>query len=858
MKDIPMQITVNGIEREYNGDPNISLLKFLRNVVGVTSPKNGCGPQGTCGCCTVELNGRSILSCSTPVHKADGGVVYTIEGLDEYFQRTIAHAFVEKGGVQCGFCIPGIVMTAKVLLERNPAPTRKQITQALTPHLCRCTGYKKIIDSIEYAAEAIRERREIPKPKNDGKVGGRQPKYDSEKLVLGQSYYVADIVLPNMLFGVLKFSDHPRAIVKSINPERALAHPGVERVVTARDIPGQRYQGLIVKDWPQMVDIGEETRYIGDVLAVVVAKTEDIAREAVQMIEVEYEVLPPVSDPEKALLPGTPNIHPKGNLLSNCDIKRGDLDKAIANTAFVSKGTYHTQRIEHAFMETECAVAQATEHGIEVLSQGQGVYEDQKQIASYLNLPLEQVRVILVPNGGGFGGKEDLTVQAHAALCAHLLRVPVKIRLNRDESIIMHPKRHPMRMHYEVGCDVDGHFTYLKADILGDTGAYASVGMKVLERAAGHATGPYHIPCVDLTSKAVYTNNLPCGAMRGFGVNQTAFAIESCIDDLCAQGGFDRWQFRYDNALTEGSMTSTGQKLNRGVGIRSTLLALKDEFQNAKYAGIACGIKNTGIGNGMNDEGKIVIEIIASDKVILNHGWTEMGQGVNTMAVQFVHHETGIDPSIISVVVDTKAKAVSGMTTASRATSIIGNSIANTCIKLREDLSNHTLDQLVGKKYEGQWVCDWTTKPGKETDEIITHYSYSYATQVVVLNDEGEIDTIYAAHDAGRIINPTLFEGQIEGSVHMGLGYAISEDLPLEECRPVSTKLRDCGILRAKQTPKIIVKGIEVPDPHGPHGSKGVGEIGLVPTAGAVANAFCQYDGTRYYRLPIKERVKAQ
>jgi CO/xanthine dehydrogenase Mo-binding subunit len=332
--------------------------------------------------------------------------------------------------------------------------------------------------------------------------------------------------------------------------------------------------------------------------------------------------------------------------------------------------------------------------------------------------------------------------------------------------------------------------------------------------------------------------------------------VESCIDDLCERGGFDRWQFRYDNALTEGDLTSTGQKINRGIGVRQTLLAVKDIFNNAKHAGIACGIKNTGIGNGMADEGKVKIEIVSSSKIILHHGWTEMGQGVNTMAVQFLAHETGIDPTIVTVEVDTKAEATAGMTTASRATSIIGNSIANASIQLKDDLKTKSLDELSGNVYKGEWICNWTTKPENDVEEIITHYSYSYATQVVVLNDDGEIDTVYAAHDAGKIINPGLFEGQIEGSIHMGLGYALTEDLELDNCAPKSTRLRKCGILRAKEMPKMEIIGIEVPDPHGPYGVKGVGEIGLVPTAAAVSNAFYQYDGTRYYNLPIKKRTK--
>jgi selenium-dependent xanthine dehydrogenase len=640
----------------------------------------------------------------------------------------------------------------------------------------------------------------------------------------------------------------------SIDTSKAEKLKGVEKIVTAKDIPGSRNTGLIVQDWPMMIDIGETTRYIGDVLAVAVAESESIAREAANLIEVEYEILKPLTDPFEAIKNDAPQIHPTGNVLSTTEIHRGETAKAIKEAAFVAKGRYTTQMIEHGYIETECSVAKPEEDGVEILSQGQGVYEDRKQIAKVLNLLEEKVRVILVPNGGGFGGKEDLSVQHHAALCAYLLNKPVKVKLNRDESIRMHPKRHPLIMDYTLACDNDGMLTAIKADIIGDTGAYASVGMKVLERAAGHATGAYSIPNADIISKAVYTNNIPCGAMRGFGVNQVTFAIENCIDDLCEQGGFDRWQFRYNNALVDGGVASTGQILKGGTGVRETLLAVKDQFYSAKYAGIACGIKNTGIGNGMPDDGIVKIEIISKDKVILHHGWTEMGQGVNTMAVQFLCNETGIDPSIIEVKVDTKINATAGMTTASRATSIIGNAIIDASEKLKEDLENSGLSALSGKTYEGKWICDWTTKPGKETEEIITHYSYSYATQVVILDDEGEIEKVIAAHDAGKIINPNLFEGQIEGSVHMGLGYAISEELVMKDGFPVSTNFRDLGILRARQMPEVEVIGVEVTDPIGPHGAKGVGEIGLVPTAGAVANAFYQFDKLRYFTLPIKKR----
>ncbi|MEM7134411.1 MAG: selenium-dependent xanthine dehydrogenase [Chloroflexota bacterium] len=849
-----MQFTLNGQTVDYAGDPETALLTHLREDRDIISPKDGCAPQAACGCCVVDIGGKAMLACATKMKKVEGASVTTTEGLGDYRQNIFANAFVEKGGVQCGFCIPGIVMQANALINKNPEPTRDDIEKSLTPHLCRCTGYKKIVDAVLYAADAIRTEEEIPRTNGTGAIGTRLAKYQAHDLVLGQHRYVDDIKMAGMKFGALRFSDHPRATVRAIDTAKAEAVEGVIRVFIAEDVPGERYVGLIRQDWPAMIAVGEETRYVGDVIATVVAETEAIAREAAQLIEIDYEVLQPVTDMFKAMEPDSPYIHEGGNVLSNTVTSRGDLDQAMKDAAYTAQGTFQTQMIEHGFMEPECAIAYPGEEkiAIEVLSQGQGVFEDRTQIAKIMGLELEQVRVILVPNGGGFGGKEDLSVQHHAALMAYAIGTPVKVRLNRDESILMHPKRHPIWMDYTVGCDEKGMLTFVKVKFVGDTGAYASVGMKVLERSAGHATGAYTFPVTDVEATSVYTNNLPCGAMRGFGVNQATFGLESLLDDLCEQGGFDRWQFRYDNALSDGDMTATGQIIEGGAGVRETLLAVKDEFYKAKYAGLGCGIKNTGIGNGMPDSSQVKITVESADKVIIDHGWTEMGQGIHTMAIQTLCTETGISPKQIEVRVDTSFEQVAGMTTASRATSLIGNAIIDASKTLRADLETKDLADLVGNEYEGEFTVDWTTKPGALTDKIYTHYSYSYATQLVILDDDGQIQKITAAHDAGKIFNPTLFEGQLEGSIHMGLGYAISEDLPLEGGVPKSTMLRKCGILRAKEMPEMEVIGVEVPDPYGPYGAKGVGEIGLVPTAGAVANALYQYDGERRHSLPMK------
>ncbi len=851
-----MEFTLNGQKRQYSGDPDLPLLTYLREHEGIISPKDGCAPQAACGCCAVQLDDKSVLSCVVPMKKVAGGEVTTIEGLGEYRQEVFANAFVSKGGVQCGFCIPGIVMQSHVLIGKNPEPTRAQIEQALTPHLCRCTGYKKIVDAVECAAQAIRAEERVALPESGGKVGERQPKYQAQALVLGQHRYVDDIHMDGMLHGALKFSDHPRARVNKISVGEAGSQPGVVRVFTAADVPGERTIGLIRRDWPLMIAEGEITRYVGDVLALVVAESESQARAAVEKIEVEYEVLEPLTDMFAALENGAPEIHEGGNVLSKTVTGRGDLGAARTASAHISRGQYRTQWIEHGFMEPEAAIAYPQGEGIEVLSQGQGVFEDRDQVALLLGLPKARVRVRLVPNGGGFGGKEDLSVQGHAAMAAYHLGVPVKVKMNRDESIAFHPKRHPIWMDYEIGCDANGILTFVKVKFVGDTGAYASVGMKVLERSAGHATGAYHFPVTDVEAVAVYTNNIPCGAMRGFGVNQAAFGLESCLDELCEQGGFDPWQFRFDNALQDGHMTATGQVIEAGAGVRATLLAVKEAYEsvarNGGYAGLACGIKNTGIGNGMPDSSMVRISVEAPDRVVIDHGWTEMGQGVHTIAIQALVTETGLPPDIIEVRVDTASGQEAGMTTASRATSLVGNAIIDAARKLKEDLAQQRLEALVGRRYEGQWVVDWTTKPGAMVEKVYTHYSYSYATQLVILDEDGQFKKVIAAHDAGKIFNPTLFEGQLEGSIHMGLGYAVSESLEMENGRPKSTRLRQMGILRAKEMPEMEIIGVEVPDPYGPYGAKGVGEIGLVPTAGAVANALYRFDGVRRTELPMK------
>ncbi len=858
-----IQFTLNGAPRSVTVDSRATLLEVLRDDCGVISPKDGCSPQGQCGCCTVLVDGQAKVSCATAATKCEGKSILTLEGVPPERVDLFGEAFARAGGLQCGFCIPGIVMRAHWLLGKNAKPTRGEIARSLDVHLCRCTGYVKILDAIEMAAAALRGE-PMPEADRSGRVGTRLPKYEAVELALGRRPYIDDMTVDGMLHGAVRLSDHPRARVERIDVAKARALPGVVAVVTAEDVPGQRYQGLIYPDWPGLVAAGEEVRYTGDVLAAVAARSRRIAREAAALVDIDYEVLRPVTSPEEALEPGAPKIHAEGNLLSKSTMKKGDVDAALARCAHVVERRFETQFVEHLFLEPESSLAVPEAEGsLHVYSQGQGVYDDRRQIASFLGRSEEQVRVTLVTNGGAFGGKEDLSIQHHAALLASATGRPVKLTVSREESIRLHPKRHPIAMTYTAGCDAEGRLLAVRARMVGDKGAYASVGTKVLERAAGHATGAYRVDHVDVESIAVYTNNPPCGAMRGFGASQAAFAIEGILDELAAKVGLDGWEMRWRNVLEDGDRFCTGQVL-RAVGLKKTLEAVKADYDAAREAGravgIGCGIKNVGIGNGMIDAGRATLRVGSGGVVTIYNGYTEMGQGLYTILIQIACEETGLGPSSFRAEVDTAVAVPSGMTTASRATVCGGNAVREAAKRLRADLNRAGggVEKLAGREYTGEFLCDWTHKLGEGGDRPVTHLTFGYATQMAVLDEQGRIEKIIAAHDVGRAINPTLCEGQIEGSVHMGLGQALTEELVVRGGVVQDFTLRGLGAIRAKDMPAVEVRLVEYAEPDGPYGAKGVGEIGLLPTAGAVAGALFAFDGVRRTKLPMKDTPAAR
>jgi xanthine dehydrogenase molybdenum-binding subunit len=833
-------------------DDHPHLLAALREELDVTSPKDGCSPSGQCGCCTVIIDGKASISCQLPLERVAGRSVTTLEGVSDDERDRFARTFAEHGALQCGFCTPGIVMRTKALLDKDDGLTRDKAARHLGAHLCRCTGYVKILDAIEALAAGKEPVVELP-----GGVGSRGVKYEAEALALGDRGYIDDLRLPGMLHAALRLSDHARADVVRIETSRAAAEPGVERVLTAADVPGELRVGIIHTDWPVMIPEGGRTSYLGDVLAVVVASDRETARRAAQLVDVEYRVLRPLTDAVAAIDDDEDAVWQlDGNVLSRSVYARGDVsvDTALAQSAHVVHETFQTQRIEHAFLEPEATLAAPTDDGgLHVWSGGQGVWDDRDQIASVLGVDPAMVTVELVSNGGAFGGKEDMSNQAHTALAAWLLQRPVKCTLSREESLLVHPKRHPIRMQYRAGCDADGRLTALEARMVGDSGPYASVGMKVLERAAGHASGPYVVPVIDVEAIAVRTNNPVCGAFRGFGANQAQFAMEGVMDRLAALVGIDGWEMRARNVVSPGAVWGPGQVMDDGsLGARMCLDAVKPAWDAARDAGkavgVGLGLKNSGLGNGFEEIARAVVRLDRDGGVEVRHCWTEMGQGVHTVVLQVAVEELGVPAERVRVVVDTTRELGAGQTTGSRGTLMGAGSVADACRAAKADGCRPDVD------YEGEYRVDWTNAIEDGVADPVIHSTFGYAAQMVVMDrDTGAIERVVAAHDVGRAVNPLLCEGQIEGAVHMGLGYALSEDFPADgDGRPTNMTLRSLGIIRAKDVPAIDVVLVESAQPNAPYGIKGVGEIGLVPTAGAVAAALHDVDGEWRTTLPMR------
>ena len=842
-----------------NGTPvtvekNQKLIRYLRDELHLTSVKDGCS-EGACGTCHVLIDGKPTKACIPQTDKLEGKHIVTVEGLSAFEKEAFTYAFGEAGAVQCGFCIPGMVISAKGLIDQNPDPTREEAAFAIRNNICRCTGYVKIIDGILLAAKILREGK-IPEKKEDFQVGSRVHRIDVAEKVQGYGKYPDDVYIEGMCYGGAVRSQYPRARVLYIRTKEAEALPGVVCVLTAKDIPGQQNVGHIQKDQPTLIGEGEITQYLGDAVALVCARDLETLEQAKKLVRVVYEELPAVYGPEEASAPGAPEVimGNRGNLQAHRHVVRGNADEAIKHSKYVLHEKFETPWTEHAFLEPECCVALPLENGgVKLLTTDQSAHTTQHECSAMLGVDFAHCQVENMLVGGGFGGKEDMSVQHHAALIAYIARVPVKVKLTRQESLLVHPKRHPMWMDFTMGCDENGIIQGVKASVVSDTGGFASLGGPVLERACTHAAGPYHYENFEIEGHAYYTNNPPAGAFRGFGVTQTCFATETLLNEMADLVGISPWEIRYRNAIRPGGVLPNGQIVDDSTGLVETLLAVKDEYDNAKIKGIACAMKNAGLGVGLPDWGRCKLIVEGDSKVHIYSGASCIGQGLGTVLVQMVCSNTNLSrDDIVYERSNTRIAPDSGDTSGSRQTLFTGEACIRACQDLKKALEEHSLADLEGQEFYGEYLGK-TDPLGADVPNPVSHIAYGYATHLVELDDEGRVKRVIAAHDVGRAVNPVSVEGQIEGGVVMSLGYALTEDFPLKDCVP-QAKFGTLGLMRADQIPDIHAIYVEKEEllPFA-YGAKGIGEIATIPTAPAVQGAYYARDHILRTSLPMQD-----
>lgn len=882
------KLWING--QEVAVDPERKLIDILRRDLRLKSVKDGCS-EGACGTCTVIIDGKATKACVQKAGRLEGKHIVTVEGLSPREKDVFVYAFGEVGAVQCGFCIPGMVMCGKALIDVNPTPTRLDITAAIRNNICRCTGYKKIIDGIALAAELLRDDKPIPVVGGYRGVGEHCQRVNVKTKVLGTGKYtddLDDVDLPGMCYGSAIRSAYPRAVVKAIHTEKAKALPGVVCVLTAEDIPGSVKVGHLKVDWDTLIPVGTTTHYLGDAIVMVAAETPEILAEAKKLVDIEYEELPPLTCAAEALAEGAPLVHPSAgtNILAHEHLIRGDADAVIAASKYKVTHHFETPWTEHAFLELECAVAMPFDDGVFIYSSDQGIYDTRRETALMLGLPEEKVVVENCFVGGGFGGKEDVTVQHLAALVAYVSKRICKVKLTRQESILIHPKRHQFSMDLTTACDEQGKLTAMKLVAVTDNGAYASLGGPVLQRACTHAAGPYNYQTIDIEGTAVYTNNPPAGAFRGFGVTQTIFATELNLNKLAEMAGIDPWEIRYRNAIRPGEVLPNGQIADPATGLVETLEAVKDVYYHSgPYVGIACALKNSGVGVGLPDYGRCRLAV-SDGRVHVYSSASCIGQGVGTVLVQIVSEAVGLPIEAIKWhMPNTATSPDAGTTSGSRQTTLTGEAARRAAKDLRRDLfrvngltyegtsrtsdylegvtveqespataavrfTGSDLDALSGREYIGEYLGK-TDKMGADVANPVSHVAYGYATHVCILNEDGTIRKMVAAHDVGRVVNRKSLEGQIEGGTIMGCGYALSEQYPLEHCKPTA-KYGTLGLMRADKAPDVEAIAIEKEGVDVAYGAIGVGEITSIPTAPAVAGAYYKWNGKFQTAIPLE------
>ena len=834
-----------------------SLLRFLRDELHITSAKDGCS-EGACGACTVLINGEPCRACIPDTDRLDGKRVLTVEGLSDFEKAAFTYAFGEAGAVQCGFCIPGMVLCGKALLDKNPDPTEEQIRFAIRNNYCRCTGYVKIIAAIRLAGKILREGK-IPLPSaTDWKLGSRVHRLDVEEKVLGYGKFPDDFYVDGMCYGSAVRSKYARARVLSIDATAAKKLPGVIAVLTAEDIPGENKIGHLKHDQYTLIPIGGLTHYLGDAVALVVAENQTVLEKAKKLVKVQYEVLPAVHNIQEAAASDAPLVfdEEKSNVQAYKHVSRGNAEEAIKNAKFVLTEHFETPWTEHAFLEPECAVSYIDGDGdVMIISTDQSAHTTLHECTLLLGTKKVKVQNGLV--GGGFGGKEDMSVQHHAALITYCTGKPVKVKLSRAESLLVHPKRHHFEMDFTMGCDENGKILGVKAKCASDTGAFASLGGPVLERACTHAAGPYAYENFEIEGTAYYTNNPPAGAFRGFGVTQTCFATETLLNMMADLVGISPWEIRYRNAIRPWGVLPNGQIVDDSTGLVETLEAVKPYYDEAvaagKPVGLACAMKNAGVGVGIPDWGRCKLIVEDDGKVHIYSGASCIGQGLGTVLVQMIVTNTDLSrDDIVYERSNTWIAPDSGDTSGSRQTMITGEACRRACEKLMAAKEGKALADLIGQEFYGEYLAK-TDPLGADVPNPVSHVAYGYATQLCILDEKtGKIDAIVAAHDVGKAVNPLSCEGQIEGGVVMSMGYALREQYPIDRnCKPIE-KYGELGLFRAHEIPPTI-KAIVVDKPglNVACGAIGIGEITSIPTAPAIADAYFRLDGERRFSLPL-------
>jgi len=869
---------LNGAPRRVIVDPQKSLLKVIREDLKLTGTKDGCS-AGHCGTCAVLIEDEVVLSCRVPVAKVHGKEITTIEGIGTLKNpHPLQLAFAKTGAIQCGFCTPGMIVRAKSILDKNLDPSRDEIKKALQPHICRCTGYQKIFEAIELAASHLRGKTKSIELKLTGKgtIGHPVTRPDALEKATGTTLYAADLAVDECAYIKVLRSPHHHAKIVHIEKAEAEAIPGVLAVLTAEDVKGTNILKMAGDDQPVLC--GNKVRFIGDPVVAVVANSEELASYALEKIEVTYEPLEPVLTPEEALKEGAIKVHDdRPNLFFEQPIIQGDVKKGFSESEVVLEKTYATQSVEHAYLENDAGVAYIHENGqLIILSASQNIHAHRKTIAEALGLSLDKVRVIQTPTGGAFGGKLDVSVGGILGLAALKLKRPVKLVYTRSETFAATPKRHPFLMKIKVGVKKDGTFMALDFDLTADGGAYKSFSNSVTQRGLIHSQGPYRFPNANVYGKAVYTNSAFKGAMRGFGVPQVAFAIESTLDELAVELKMDPLALRMKNGFVKGDTTICGQVLDHPIGFQECMETLKPHYEKAlKKAkegttdefkrGVGLGGVWFGPGRSAPDQSEAWAELLPDDTLKVWIGAADMGQGAETTFWQIAADTMGFPLEKVEVfTTDTEVTPDGNFSAGSRQTYVSGKAVQMAVEELKRTMDENgvrTYSEVKAKSLPTLYKAvnkPVTSRPDPKTGQGVPWETYSFGIQMAEVAVElktGKVDVlkITSVHDLGTVINIQNMEGQLHGGIYMGLGYALMEEFVYTK----TDSFAKFKVPRAKDMPDMEVITLDIPRKRGPFGASGMAEYADVPTAPAIANAIYHACGARIRDLPITpEKIK--